>query len=104
MEDVLQPGGGSSGVVWTTQPKVTVEDSGGNTVTTSSASVTLSINSQPGTGATLACTGGNSKAASSGVATFAGCKITGTAGTYTLKAAAGPPPPNISGTSGTFSD
>jgi hypothetical protein len=85
-----QPGGGGSGAAWGTgnQPVVTVEDSSGNTVTSSTASVTLSISSQPGTGATLACTGSNSKAATSGVATFAGCNITGTAGSYTLSATA----------------
>src|SRR6202000_1377846 len=38
-----------------------------------------------GTGAALACTN-NSVAANAGVATFAGCKITGKAGTYSLSA------------------
>ena len=28
-----QPGGGTGGTAWTTQPKVTVEDAGGNPVT-----------------------------------------------------------------------
>ena len=51
-----QPNGGANGVAWTTQPVVTVEDSGGNTVTTSTASVTLAIATQPGSGATLGCT------------------------------------------------
>jgi hypothetical protein len=83
-----QPGGGANGATWSTQPGVTVEDSGGNTVTTSNASITLAINSQPGSGATLTCTT-NPLSASSGVASFAGCKITGTAGSsYTLKATA----------------
>ena len=59
------------------QPVVEVEDSGGNVVTSSSASVSLSIAS--GTG-TLNCTT-NPVTATSGVATFAGCEITGTAGT-----------------------
>ena len=80
-----QPGGGANGAAWVTQPKVTVEDSGGNTVTGSSASISLAIATQPGSGATLTCTT-NPLAASSGVATFAGCKIVGTAGTYTLSA------------------
>ncbi len=66
---------------------VTVEDSGGNTVTTPSASVALSINTQPGAGATLSCTT-NPLSTASGVAAFAGCDITGKAGTYTLTAAA----------------
>ncbi|HEX4219164.1 MAG TPA: hypothetical protein VHZ02_12380, partial [Acidimicrobiales bacterium] len=81
-----QPGGGSNGTAWTNQPVVTVEDSSGNTVTTSTALVTLSINSQPGSGASLACTGGLSTTASAGVATFSGCQIIGSAGSYTLTA------------------
>jgi hypothetical protein len=81
-----QPGGGGSGVVWPTQPKVTIQDSLGNTVN-STASVTLSIATQPvGNTATLSCTA-NPKAAVAGVATFAGCNIVGPAGTYTLTAA-----------------
>src|SRR5208283_5221657 len=67
------------------QPVVTVEDASGNTVTSSAASITLAIATQPGSGAALACTT-NPLAASSGVASFAGCKITGKAGSYTLSA------------------
>jgi hypothetical protein len=82
-----QPGGGASGTVWATQPVVSVADAGGNPVNTGSNTITLAIASQPGTGATLACTGGNSLAATNGVAHFAGCKITiGTAGNYTISA------------------
>src|SRR5260370_613456 len=71
-----------------TQPKVTVQDAGGNTVTTDTSSVTLSLNN-PGsvTGATLSCTT-NPVTASSGVATFAGCKIN-KAGTFSLTATDG---------------
>jgi hypothetical protein len=83
-----QPGGGFSGIAWSTQPKVTVEDVGGNVVTGDSSAVTLAIASQPGSGATLSCTK-NPVTASSGVASFAGCKITGKAGSYTLKATDG---------------
>jgi hypothetical protein len=74
-----------------------VEDSGGNTVTTSSAAITLTIASQPGSGATLTCTA-NPQNASSGVATFAGCQIVGTAGSYTLSATSGV----LTATSATF--
>ena len=81
-----QPNGGANGATWTTQPAVSVEDSGGNVVTTNNtASVTLAIATQPGGGGTLACTT-NPKTAADGVATFAGCKITGKAGSYTLSA------------------
>jgi hypothetical protein len=81
-----QPGGGASGTAWSTQPKVSVEDASGN-VTGSTSAVTLAIGSQPGGGATLSCTA-NPVTASAGVASFAGCKITGRTGTYTLKATA----------------
>ena len=83
-----QPGGGNNNVAWASQPVVTAEDSGGNTVTTSSPSITLAINTQPGAGATLTCTGGLSQTATSGVASFGGCKIVGKAGSYTLTATA----------------
>ena len=71
---------------------MTVEDAGGNTVTTATNSITLGIATQPGSGATLACSGtgtnGDTLAATNGVATFAGCKITGKIGSYTLTATA----------------
>ena len=74
-----QPGGGVDGTAWTTQPAVTVQDAGGNTVTASTASMSLAIITQPGSGATLACTT-NPLGATGGVASFAGCKITGKSG------------------------
>jgi hypothetical protein len=93
-----QPGGGASGAVWSAQPKVSVEDSGGNVVTGNSSAVTLAIASQPGNGATLSCTK-NPATASAGVAAFAGCKIIGEPGGYTLKATGGS---LTSGVSSTF--
>lgn len=81
-----QPNGGALGVAWTTQPNVAIQDTWGNTVTTSSASVTLSI--ATGTsGAVLTCTT-NPLAAASGIATFAGCKINLAGNGYTLRAIA----------------
>ena len=62
---------------------VAIEDASGNVATTNTSNVTLSIASQPGTGATLTCTT-NPKGAAAGVATFAGCQIVGQAGNYTL--------------------
>jgi hypothetical protein len=82
-----QPGGAGNGAAWPTQPAVAVEDSSGHVVTGSTSAVTLAIASQPGTGATLSCKS-NPVSASAGVASFAGCKITGKAGSYTLKATA----------------
>jgi hypothetical protein len=67
---------------------VKVEDANNNTVTSNSDAITLTIASQPGTGATLSCSN-NPLTASSGVAAFAGCKIVGTIGSYTLTATDG---------------
>jgi len=78
------PSGSSGGVAFSTQPVVTVQDAGGNTVTSSTASVTLSI-TPPAGGAILTCAA-NPTSAVAGVATFAGCTI-GSPGTYTLTAA-----------------
>jgi len=78
-------GSTTSQVAFTTQPAVTVQDAGGNTVTGDSSNVTLALTT-PG-GATLTCTT-NQKAAASGVATFAGCKVD-KVGTYTLTATDG---------------
>ena len=64
------------------QPVVAVVDLGGNTVTSSTASVTLALTTPAG--ATLTCTT-NPKAAVAGVASFAGCRIN-QAGSFTLKA------------------
>ena len=90
----ITPGAAVSLVV-TTQPPATstagtnfttgvsVEDSLGNVVTTSSASVTLAVANNPG-GGTLSCTT-DPLNASSGVATFS-CSINKTGIGYTLKA------------------
>ena len=76
------PGSSTNGVNFTDQPVVQVEDSGGNLVTGSSASITLTASS-----GTLSCTT-NPLAASGGVATFAGCNLVGTATSgYSLTAA-----------------
>ncbi|MGH9305860.1 MAG: hypothetical protein ACRD0I_03115, partial [Acidimicrobiales bacterium] len=85
-----QPSGGTGGSAFGTQPVVTVEDAGGNTVTTDSSSqVTLSITTGTGTaGATLACTT-NPVTAVNGVATFAGCKIDKVGSNYKLHATDG---------------
>ncbi len=72
---ITQPAGIRAGVVWTTQPRVAIQDAAGNTITTSTANVTLSIVPGSGTpGAILICTA-NPRSAVSGIATFAGCKI-----------------------------
>jgi trimeric autotransporter adhesin len=82
-----QPAGAVAGVAFTTQPKVAVQDAGGNVVTTATNSVTLAIGTNPG-GGTLSCTA-NPKAASAGIATFAGCAINRAGSGYTLTATSG---------------
>ena len=82
-----RPGGGvTEGTAFATQPVVTVQDSYSNPVTTDTGNVTLGIATGPGAGS-LSCTA-TTVAATAGVATFAGCTMTGTAaaGTYTLSA------------------
>jgi osmotically-inducible protein OsmY len=71
-----------AGVAFASQPQVTVQDQYGNTVTTDTSNVAISVT---GGAATLSGCAANPKAASSGVATFSGCTIT-KAGTYTLTA------------------
>jgi hypothetical protein len=85
-----QPNGGVASTAFPIQPVVAIQDAGGNTVTTgtnSTATVTLSLASGGPAGAVLTCTGGLSKVAVAGVATFTGCAIN-TAGTHRLVATA----------------
>ncbi|MDR3606704.1 MAG: Ig-like domain-containing protein [Oligoflexia bacterium] len=78
-----QPGGGTGGLSWSTQPAVTVQDAGGNTVAISNASITLAISTNPGSG-TLS--GTNMLSATSGVANFSGLSINTAANGYVLTA------------------
>ena len=112
--DVQPVGGVTEGTNFATQPVVYVEDANGNVVTNNASSVTLAINGYTAgnggtTSGTLGCTA-LTVTASAGVATFAGCQITGTAaaGTYTLKATDGtltaaPASSNVSVIAGTAS-
>ena len=75
-----EPDNAIGGSAFVTQPKLTIEDAGGNTVTTDTHGITLTINSGPG--ATLS---GCSATNTAGVVSFSGCSIN-TAGTYTLLA------------------
>jgi hypothetical protein len=81
-----QPLGAHAGTPFATQPVVSIQDAGGNTVTTATDAVTLAIGTNPGAG-TLACTA-NPLTATSGVATFAGCTISNQGNGYTLVATA----------------
>jgi hypothetical protein len=75
----------TSGTAFATQPSVTAYDANLNPLVTATP-ITLSLTS--GT-PTLACTTNPVSTDANGVATFAGCKLTGSAGNYTLKASAG---------------
>jgi hypothetical protein len=85
-----QPTSASSNQAFPIQPVVAVQDLGGNTVTSgtnSTATITLAIGTNPAVG-TLTCTGGLTKVAVAGVATFAGCQINNAGVGYTLTATA----------------
>ena len=81
-----QPGGGTGGTAWTTQPVVTVRDAYGNTVTTDTSSVTLAIGTNPSGGI---LSGTTTVAAVAGVATFSGLSINKAGTNYTLTATDG---------------
>ena len=78
----------TNGTAFVPQPSVAVQDAGGNTVTSNVVSITLSVTGAPG-GVALACTGTTTHVVAAGVATFAGCALTGTAATYSLHATNG---------------
>jgi len=84
---ITEPASASSGTVWGVQPTVAVEDAYGNTVSSSSAPVELTIGAHPaGSSATLTCST-DPEQASGGVAGFAQCELTTTtSGNYTLTA------------------
>ena len=78
-----QPVAGVSGTAFTTQPVVKVEDSAGNIVTSSTASITLKSSG----GALSGCTG---LTASAGIVTLSNCTFAGVVGAqYTLTATSG---------------
>jgi hypothetical protein len=82
--------------VWSTQPVVTIEDSGNNTVTTDTKTITLAISTNPGGGTLSSCTATTTK----GVATFSGCRIDNAGTGYKLTASdVGDGPPTLTATS-----
>jgi trimeric autotransporter adhesin len=86
---IAEPTSSSSGTVWGVQPTVAVEDAFGNTVSSSSAPVELTIDAPPAGSGTLTCST-DPEEASAGVAGFTQCEITTTtSGDYTLSATSG---------------
>jgi hypothetical protein len=82
----VQPGNASGGAAFGVQPVVTVEDAGGNAVSTDASSINLAISSGTGAnGAAFGCTLDPANAVN-GIASFAGCKINLAGTGYTLTA------------------
>lgn len=85
LDDIVfttQPGGGATGgLAFPTQPVVTAVDAGGNTVTSYSSTVSLSIQSGPRSSSLSGCRSSRVN----GVVSFAGCELD-KAGTYVLRA------------------
>jgi hypothetical protein len=67
----VEPGGGTSGSAWLTQPVVTIENVDGNPVSADTATVTLTIQTNAGGGALSGC----SATTAAGAASFSGCQI-----------------------------
>src|SRR4030095_3413403 len=80
----VQPGNAGAGVALSGPPTIVVQDGFGNTVTSSTASITTAIASNPGGGVLAGTTTRN---ASSGVGVFTGLRITQPGTGYTLSAA-----------------
>jgi hypothetical protein len=80
-----QPGNGTGGSALAPQPTVTIEDAGGNTVTTDTNAVTMAIGTNPSTGVLSTCT----STTTAGVAAFTGCSINKAGTGYTLAATDG---------------
>ena len=75
----VEPGDATAGAAFGTQPTVTIEDAGGNTVSTDVSTITLAMGSGPGT------LSGCTSTTTAGVAAFSGCSID-TAGEHMLDA------------------
>ena len=80
-----QPGGGAAGSIWTAQPSVTLQDTGGNAVAGTAQNVTLTIWNNPSGGA-LSGTTTVAVNTSTGLAPFTGLNINNSGTGYTLTA------------------
>ena len=74
-----QPGNGSAGTALFPQPTITIQDAGGNTVTTDVHAVIYGHRHQPSAGTLL-----TTSTTTAGVAAFAGCTINNIGTGYTL--------------------
>ncbi|MBI1723711.1 MAG: hemagglutinin, partial [Gemmatimonadetes bacterium] len=83
---ITQPTGAVGGIPFTTQPVVEIEDAGGNRVTTSTATVNISIADNPAGGV---LSGTRAVAAVAGVVTYTNLSIDKAGSGYTLVASGG---------------
>jgi hypothetical protein len=82
-----QPGGGTAGTAWASEPAVTLEDAGGNTVTGTAQTVTVAIWYNAGSPAgTLSGTAAVAVVTTTGIATFTNLTINKAGTNYTLTA------------------
>jgi hypothetical protein len=79
---IAQPTSAVAGQAFGPAPSVTVEDAGGNTVSTDAAPITLAIGTNPDAGTLSGC----SAVSAAGVTTFTGCVLGTPASGYTLTA------------------
>ena len=86
LEFISQPSGGVMGRPFATQPAVVVEDFAGHVITGDTSILTLSITPFTGSAGALLRCNDNPLAASSGVASFAGCAIDTPGTLYSLQA------------------
>ena len=85
-----QPSRGTPGGAFATQPVVEIQDATSNRVTgDSTTNVTLALTTNPGAG-TLTCTGGLTKQAVNGLATFTNCEINNLGVGYRITATSSP--------------
>ncbi|TSA19704.1 MAG: carboxypeptidase regulatory-like domain-containing protein [Actinomycetales bacterium] len=90
LSNTVLVGTASSGSAFSTQPKITIQDSSGNTITAGSSGLTITAAITSGSGGALSSgsggtlTGTLTAAGSAGVATFTNLGITGATGVYTI--------------------
>ena len=81
-----QPGGGTGGTAWTTQPVITLQDQFSTTVLGTAQNVTLAIQNNAGPGGVLSGTTTIAVNTGTGMATFSGLSIDKSGTGYTLTA------------------
>lgn len=86
---VTQPASSSNGINLPAQPRIAIQDASGNTITDSTANVTVAITGgtpTAGSGVLTCDQGSNTMRATAGIAQFSGCRITGSGRAFRLTA------------------